>query len=261
MQVLILLAAAGVAALPVRAEGGLCRFVEAGHGYVTVDQEGSVWTYALQVAGPLWTSAPYDYHSSGVLFCVGCRERFQPGGLFHLGATEELAADSEIKRPATAWERVARRKEIFGYPMTVFDGAEIEVHATRDDAQIGPLAGYAVLYRLNEFLLEEYWAFAGIDDAGQVGLLVVSLTDGCVDFETTIMTPMHHGRIDWTLLASLEQEVSITKTAPVEASEPEPEPATKPPTFQPPEPIEPPIDGPPYDVPPVYAPPENLPPM
>src|SRR6266545_2979449 len=166
-SLLCALALFGIAHDAARSEDRACRFAEWGYSYYRIEQEGETWTYLLTASGPNWRNIPYGYHGPGYLAYEGA------GGLYHFGDRAEL-------QPATAAERAARRKEWVGYPYTPLGPQGLEHHGSREGITLGPLTGYAVLYRFvaNEDGQQTSWADR-LARAGKGGLLVIHLTDGC----------------------------------------------------------------------------------
>jgi hypothetical protein len=207
----------GMAQGPARAEDHACKFAEWGYSYYRIEQQGEAWTYLLTASGPNWRNKPYGYHAPGFLVCESCSLAGKVwGGLYHFSDQAEL-------RPATAAERAEMRKELVGLPYTRIGPEHLEHYGSREGTRLGPLTGYAVLYR---FVAKEGRnTFAEIFAAQEGGLLVVHLTDGCVSFETTILLQASGGRDPWAPLDSLLTEVTIEKSHGARAG-PRPPPGT-----------------------------------
>jgi hypothetical protein len=166
-----------------------CKFTEGGYGYYRVEQKGEPWTYLLTVSGPNWRNLPYGYHAPGLLDCEGCFSAGKAWGLYHFAENADVG-------PATAAERAERRKEWFGYPIVSLGPEHLDHQGSRERIALGPLTGYAVVYRVVE--------------APEHELLVIHLTDGCVAFETTIIVESSGSRA-WVSLDSILREVTIEK--------------------------------------------------
>jgi hypothetical protein len=124
-----------------RAQDRACKFAEWGFGYYRVEQQGEAWTYRLTVSGPHWRHLPYGYHAPGLLTCKDCSSAGKEwSGLYYFTAEAHSV-------PATAAERVERRKEWFGYPSVSLGPEHLNHHGSREGITLGPLTGYAVLYR------------------------------------------------------------------------------------------------------------------
>jgi hypothetical protein len=114
-------------------------------------------------------------------------------------------------RPVTAAERAERGKEwVGGIPYIRLGPEHIEYFDSREGVNLGPLAGYAVLYRF--VAREGRNHVVDIHAAQNGGLLVIDLTDGCVSFETTIILAANGGRDPWAPLDSILREISIEKS-------------------------------------------------
>jgi hypothetical protein len=164
---------------PVSAEETGCEFVQWGFAYTRFTEGNSDWSYVVTLAGLNWKQSPYGWHAPGLLECRFC-EAF---GLYVFG----VGSDRNRRRPPTAATRVERSSEVFGYPHSLFSKDQLEFLWSREPISIGPLTGYAVQYK---------------------GFLVISVTDNCVTFETTLKTQRTD---DWDLIGSLLKEISIEK--------------------------------------------------
>jgi hypothetical protein len=166
---------------------------------------GEAWTYLLTASGPNWLNKPYGYHAPGFLVCDKCASAGNAwGGVYDFSARVDL-------RPPTAAERAQRRKEwIGGYPNTQLGPEHIEHFGLREGIALGPLTGYAVLYRFLAKAGRD--TFAEVLAARDAGLLVVHLSDGCVSFETTILLQSNDRRDAWAALKSLLADVTIEKS-------------------------------------------------
>ena len=192
----------GMAQGAAQAESGACKFAEWGYSYFRAEQQGEIWTYLLAAAGPNWRNIPYGYHAPGYLVCGSCSER-EWGGLYYFSDKPDL-------QPATAAERAERRKESFGYPPITVGSDHLEHYGSREGLSLGPLKGYAVLYRF--IAREGKDTFANLLAAKNEGLLVIHLSDGCVSFETTILLRTSGGGDPWAPLDLLLTEVTIEKS-------------------------------------------------
>jgi len=152
------------------------------------------------------------------LFCDRCDSSSvgHGGGLYHFNDRADL-------RLPTAAERAKRRNEWVGYPYIRVDPDNLVHYGSREGIALGPLTGYAVLYR---FVAKEGRnTFADLLAAREGGILVIHLTDGCVSFETTILLGSNSGRDPWAPLDSLLTEVTIEKSRSARAG-PRPPPGT-----------------------------------
>jgi len=180
------------------AEDHACKFAEWGYSYYRIGQQGETWTYLLTASGPNWQNVPYGYHAPGALVSGG-KGWF---GLYHFSDQAEL-------RPATAAARAELRKEWVGYPYTPLGSEHIEHYGSREAVTLGPLTGYAVLYR---FIVKEGRGMFDVLASQRGGLLTIQLADGCVSFETTILLRSGDDRDAWASLNSLLMEVTIEKS-------------------------------------------------
>jgi len=203
-------ALSGIAQGTAHAEDRACKFVEWGYSYFRIEQQSETWTYLLTASGPHWRSIPYGYHAPGYLVSD------RGSGLYHFNDQADL-------RPATAAERAKRRNEWVGYPHIRVDPDNLEHYGSREGITLGPLTGYAVLYR---FVAKEGRnTFADLLAAREGGILVIHLTDGCVSFETTVLLGSNGGPDPWVPLESLLTEVTIEKSPGARAG-PRPPPGT-----------------------------------
>lgn len=210
MPLLFLIAHVIVGSSAARANGGVCKPVESGYGYVKVEQQGDLWTYSLHVSGPLWRSAEYR-HASGLLICEACAQSQTLQATFHFYSIEGPAENPKFKRPRSSAERVARRLEVIDYPLKVLRNKDLEPYATRDDVRMGALAGYAVLYRIDKQAVLRKWPSTDAENAEHAGLLVISVMDGCVGLETSMVTYANGDNDKWAVLEELFKEVSIKR--------------------------------------------------
>ena len=199
----------GMAQDAARAEDHACKFVEWGYGYYRIEQRGESWTYLLTASGPDWRTIPYGYHAPGSLVSAGKGW----DGLYHFSDQAEL-------RPATAAERAELRKEWVGYPYIRLGSEHIEHYGSREGVTLGPLTGYAVLYRF--VAKESRGMFVDILAPQRGGLLVIQLADGCVSFETTILLRSGDDGDAWAPLNSLLTEVTIEKSRGARTAPPPP---------------------------------------
>ena len=202
IRLLCAIALFGMAQGTAQAENAACKFAEWGYSYFRVEQQGETWTYLLTAAGPKWRNIPYGYHAPGYLVCESCSDR-EWGGLYYFGDKADL-------QPATAAERAERRKEWFGYAPVAVGSDHLEHRGSREGLSLGPLKGYAVLYRF--VVRETKNNFADRLAALNDGLMVIHLSDGCVSFETTILLASSGGADPWGPLDSLLTEVTIEKS-------------------------------------------------
>jgi hypothetical protein len=195
-----LAAAIGVTTTGARAQESACAFVEWGFGYMKVEDRGQAWTYSLETPGPMWRAEGAGYHAPGWLSCDGCSARGKgAGGLYYFITPSD---EQNPPTPPTAAERAARSTEWFGYPPMRFTSHHLDVEGTREGLSVGPLSGYAVLYKVSLKDQEKDWAEGGLND--QRGLLVVHLMDGCMSFNTAIATDRTGNKDVWAPLDDQE---------------------------------------------------------
>jgi len=191
-------------------------YFRVGNGYLGVVDRGEEWTYVLKPLTSNWRIRPPDRHSSGHIFCENCASASTGfGGEFNWHA-QPLETVNPAPRPAsTAAERAERRTEYFGH--WVFRRNQLQVQATREQVSLGPLSGYAVLYRLSLPHISQ----PNESPAAIVGpVIVVYLKDGCIEFETYITAKASADGNDWLPLDSLLSEVTIKKSRSAEAEIP-----------------------------------------
>jgi hypothetical protein len=92
----------------------------------------------------------------------------------------------------------------------------LEVRGSREAVSLGPLSGYAVLYRA---ILPNVSA-QNEPGAINASLLVIHLSDGCVEFEASIGGKLNADENDWLPLDSLLSEVTIKKSRSADAELP-----------------------------------------
>jgi hypothetical protein len=206
--VLIALVAIAAASGRAYAIDHACEFVEWGFGYMKVEDRGEAWTYSLETPGPMWRAEGFGYHAPGWLSCVGCSTRGKgAGGVYYFITPSD---DQNPAPPANAAARATRSTESFGYPPMRFTSHHLDVEGTREGVSVGPLSGYAVLYKVSLKDRGQDWAEGGLND--QRGLLVVHLTDGCMSFNTTIATDRTGNKDVWEPLDTLLAEIMVRKT-------------------------------------------------
>jgi hypothetical protein len=189
-----------------------CTFAESGYGYVKVVDRGEEWTYVLKSLGTKWQTAP-DRHSSGRLFCQDCAfAKTAASGEFYL--SNQSPENSPFGHPSTAARRVQRRNELLGG--IALRPNRLEVRDSREAASLAPLSGYAVLYR---FILPNVSA-RNEPTAIKGSLLVVHLSDGCVEFDASIGGKLNADENDWLPLDSLLSEFTIKKSRSADAEIP-----------------------------------------
>jgi hypothetical protein len=205
---LLVVAVLGAVQNAAQANDSACRFVEWGYGYMKIEDRGEEWTYAVEVPGPTWRMQGYGYHAPGWLSCENCSSASTgAGGLYHFIA---LATAAPFKPIATAAERAARRTEEFGYPPVTLGPDQLDPSDSREGLSLGPLSGYAVSYKLAaKEPGKNRWADILASRGGE--LLVIHLTDGCVSFETTILSESSAGANALTPLDSFLTGVVIKK--------------------------------------------------
>ncbi len=94
-------------------------------------------------------------------------------------------------------------------------GANLIPISSREKIHIGPMSGYAVLFKIHELWIKDH-DNRSYDDSTpeieQLNLLIVSVFDDCAQFNTTIIF-QPKGDENWSLLNKLLQDVSIEKTS------------------------------------------------
>ena len=173
------------------ADDRACTLAESGYGYIKVVERGEEWTYGLKASGPKWKTAPNGYHSAGGLFCDDCMS----GGDFHLFVQSGAGSNPTLRPPTTAAERAERREEFF---VIVLGPDRLEHLGSREMVRLGPLSGYAVLYR---------FTLPGGNASDRNERAAIALKDGRVEFEASISGRLSTGGRDWASLDSLLSEV------------------------------------------------------
>jgi hypothetical protein len=204
------LALLGLAQGAARAEEDACKLAEWGYSYARVEQRGDMWTYLLTV-GPNWRTHPFGYHAPGWLSCENCLSAsVWAGGLIHFVSEATLNAHPSARAPATAAARAERRRESVGYSPDSTGKDRLEHRGSRESIVVGPLIGYAVLYRV---MVPEQATKSSADPrtAREPSLLVIHLTDGCVTFEASLLINFKDGGDPWTVVDSLLAELTIGK--------------------------------------------------
>jgi hypothetical protein len=188
----------------------LCKFVEWGHSYIKVEESGKVRMYLLEVTGRHWRNSPFGYHAPGHLACENCPPNaIQAVGLYHFVVEGDLKSNPDYKHAINAAERAERRSETFGYPFVNIRPDHLIHIGSRERITLGPLSGYAVAYRLIAKGADDTKTFADKIAQGNRGLLVLSLTDGCVLFDTTLLVGSGDAGSIWEVLDSLLIESTI----------------------------------------------------
>ena len=191
---------------PTQAEA--CEPTEWGFGYIQVVDNGEPWTYELKSNGPTWRGRPYGWHATGELVCETCPAL----GLYHLMPPTSLEPYTQLERPATAARRAERRTESFGYPPLRLEPTDLRHVSSHENVSIGPLSGYAVQYR------ELAKVPGGLPQ--EAAILVVSVADRCVVFDTTISIRLDSELSERAAFDSLLREVSIQRRRSAEADPP-----------------------------------------
>lgn len=201
----------GLAQGAARAEADACKFTESSYSYIRVAEQGETWTYLLTTSGPNWRNLPSGRHALGTLLCENCPSESEGGsGDYHFEVQADLNASPSFRHPATAAERAERRTEWVRRPSIALGPKHLAHHGSREGISLGPLGGYAVLYRLvAQAPGTIFWADLLAAQGG--GLLAIHLTDGCVTFQTTILNKSRGHGDPWALLNSLLTEVRIEK--------------------------------------------------
>jgi hypothetical protein len=211
-SLLCVLVAAAMLVGAAQAEEQACRWLEWGPGYFKVRQSGEEWTYALAVAGPKWRHTPYGRHGPGHLSCPTCpTDPPEPGGVYGFIAQEHVNKNGAAF-VMTAAERAERRVEGVAYPLFSLNPESLVHLGSRENLRLGPLTGYAVLYRVVTRKEGEPRTLADILGQADRGLVVLALWDGCVWLELSFFI----GRLGdsanaWAALDALLEEATLTK--------------------------------------------------
>lgn len=192
------------------ADDSACRSAQQGLGSFKIVDRGEEWTYVLQPVRPRWEISPPDRHFAGHLYCKDCASASTgAGGQFSWDAQFhwELQSKSYVqKRPSTAVERSERRTEWLGY--WVLRPGQLETRGIREGVKLGPLVGYAILYRYSLPHISE-----PNKPATFVGsLFVIDVKDECVEFDASIASKPAADGNDWMPLDSLLSDVVIKKS-------------------------------------------------
>jgi hypothetical protein len=200
----VAVAASAAVAISAPTQANACEATEWGFGYIRVADKDESWTYALKSAGPNWVSEPYGWHATGALHCQAC----PAFGLYHLRSQPGLDPYMELRRPTTAAARIERRTESFGYPPLRLGPTDLMYVSSRENLSVGPVSGYAVQYR--ELAKGPDGQPKAPGDLN-VAILVISLADHCVVFDTTISVRVDDKQAELAALDSLLREVSIER--------------------------------------------------
>jgi hypothetical protein len=195
-----------------------CKLTGRGEGFRRVVDQGQGWTYELKSSGPNWRIGPGDRHVQGRIFCESCgwgsTSPTGAGGDFAWG----IHTYHNWRPPSTAAERAAARKEqINGDPIIPLRANRLEVRAAREPISLGPLSGYAILYRMALPHLPQENKLPALLEGS---FLVVYLKDTCIEFEALLRGKPSTDGDDWRPLESLLNELTITKSPSAEADIP-----------------------------------------
>ncbi len=194
-----------------------CEFKQGGAGYTTVEQGGTLWTYTVGASGPIWSTGSYGYHATGALVCDGCKDAPGAFGLYHLIPLRTSPENEEFGHPRNSKERVAQASEIFGYPWSIFEGNDLSAYEVTDEIQVGPLMGYAVVFRLApDAIHEELSKNAASDLIERGALIALSLWDDCILFDATVLTLVPEHSDAQMSIDTLLTELEIAKMKPNE---------------------------------------------
>jgi len=193
------------------ADDNACRFAQKGRGSFKVTDRGEKWTYVLQPMHPRWEISPPDRHFGGYLSCKDCASASTgAGGQFYWDAQYhwEVPSYSYVQKPpsVTAVERSERRTEWLGY--WVLRPNQLETRGIREGVKLGPLSGYAILYRYQLPHISEPNKPATVVGS----LIVIDVKDGCVEFNASLASKPAADGNDWMPLDSLLSEVVIKKS-------------------------------------------------
>jgi hypothetical protein len=187
----------GMSPSAAQAENGACKFAEWSYSYFRIEQQGETWTYLLTAAGLNWRNVPFGYHAPGYL-----ESARGWGGLYHF-------SDQADVRPATPAEHAERARELTSSSIVLGSAQRpgLKQLGSREGISLGPLTGYAVLFR---FVAKE-GNKNDLAAAQQDGFLEINLSDGCVSFVTSIRPDSSGGDDPWAALDSLLTEVTIER--------------------------------------------------
>ena len=94
----------------------------------------------------------------------------------------------------------------------------LELIGSRDDIRIGPLSGYAVLYRFTDSAFEDVYRLGTSHWLSKIlpvsfkpqGLLIISAMDECAVFDIDLTVPIDESE-NWKVLDSFLENVSIQR--------------------------------------------------
>ena len=163
-----------------------CRFLGGQFSQVEFAKVDERITYKLTSQNEKWANEPFGWHATGILKCEDCSEQGTAIGMyrFHPNLSSFMRKDRVHAWPSNSKERIEQANETFGYPMIPVSGKNLVPLSYRDDIEHQNLVGYAVLFRVD---LDEDRRLLNANLAFQdLHLLILSLTDDCLRFETTI---------------------------------------------------------------------------
>jgi hypothetical protein len=201
------------------ARGETCKFAEGGHGYVKVLKGSERLAYTIQIQGSEWQEEPYGYHATGQLKCSQCLgSAASASGLYHFSSEEDVQK-FEPEYPRAASQRIARGEESVGYPPVDLRSGQLKVLEVRDDLSVGPLSGYSVLYQVAPLAAGANRSEIEVAEEA-FSLLVVSLTDHCITFETTVLINSQNDQILKKINNTLFDSIIFKRTMDSEAKLP-----------------------------------------
>lgn len=206
------LAMPGIAA----ANEPVCETAGWGWRSAQIERGSEVWTYVARIAGPQWVSAPFGWHAPARLECNFCTRRAS-GLAYFFGAIPAnttaafLGLDASVDwsvHPENSAARIARDAEQISYPIRVVHGDDLTSVAHRDDISVGRMTGYAVEY---EMIVRDRNRQNGTQKSTEYSLLVLSLGDGCAQFDTALVMQAHVEAEPLSMLDSLLSELSFER--------------------------------------------------
>jgi hypothetical protein len=170
-----------------RADDSACRYTKPGLG----------WTYVLQSMRAKWEIGQPDRHYTRYLFCNDCASASTGvWGEFYLG--KHLYGSTSV-------ERAERRTEPFRN--WVLRPNQLETRGIREGVTLGPLSGYAILYRYYLPHISEPDKPATVVRS----LIVIDVKDDCVEFNIILASEPATDGNDWMPIDSFLSDVVVVK--------------------------------------------------
>lgn len=162
-----------------------CHWIGGGSHHAEFAKGGQRLTYRLSSKNETWHNAPFGWHSTGVLQCKDCVDGSPAAGMYNFTRdyASWLSKRPLLGFPKTAKQRIQRAYETIGYPVVLVSGKSLKPLSYRENIQLGRYAGYAVLFKVE---LTDAKHTARKSKLQGRHLLILSLTDGCLRFETTL---------------------------------------------------------------------------